>query len=145
MIEMLQIKSACNKVLRETFPDMKIYGSDSSEGLERPCFYTEIVPYSLNYESVNLVYQRCGFKISILEKTPDEAFQLKTFAKIRKAFGMKLSVENRLLQITDMDFATTGSGNDVFQVTAAIEWYDSVAEDDNRPLMEKLNITQDLR
>lgn len=145
MIELIQIKSACNKVLRETFPEMKIYGNDSSEGLERPCFYTEIVPYTLNYETVNLVLQRCGFKISVFERKTDEAFQLSVFAKIRKAFGMKLPVEGRKLQISDVDFDSTGADNDVMQVTLTIEWYDSIAEAETRPLMENVTVREELR
>ena len=145
MIEMIQIKSACNRVLRNSFPKMKIYGNDSSEGLERPCFYTEIVPYTLTYETVNMVHQRCGFKISIFEKKADETFQLKTLAKIREAFGMKLHIEDRQLQITDLDFETTGKNNDIFQITLTIEWFDSITKAVTQPLMENVAITENIR
>ncbi len=145
MIEMIQIKNACNSILRDTFPDMKIYGTDSTEGLKRPCFYTEIVPYTLTYETINRVHQSCGFKISLLEKTTDEAFQLKALAAIRKAFGLKLPVEDRKLTISDVDFETTGKNNDVFQITITLDWYDSIAEADTHPLMEHIAIKEQIK
>lgn len=145
MIEMIQIKNACNGILRNAFPSMKIYGTDSTEGLERPCFYTEIVPYTLTYETINRVHQSCGFKISILEKKTDEAFQLTALATIRKAFGLKLPVEDRKITITDVDFETTGKNNDVFQITITFEWYDSIAEADTHPIMERVLIDEELK
>jgi len=78
MIELLEVKKSCNKALREAFPKLKIYGTDVREGMDLPSFYTEIIPYTLNYESINLVRQKCGYKITLLEKTPNEEFQKET-------------------------------------------------------------------
>lgn len=136
MIELIEIKKACNAILRGLYPDMKIYGSDTAEGLVRPCFYTEIVPYVLNYESINRVRQSCGFKISYLEEETDEAAALKLFAAIRRAFGLKLHIEDRYITISDTGFELTGSHNDVFQITITFEWYDSITEADDTPLMK---------
>lgn len=75
MIELLEVKKSCNKALRDAFPKLKIYGTDVREGMDLPSFYTEIVPYTLDYESINLVRQKCGYKITLLEK-----LQMKNFS-----------------------------------------------------------------
>lgn len=135
MIELIEVKKACNTILRDLYPGMKIYGSDTAEALERPCFYTEIIPYVLNYESINRVRQSCGFKISYLENETNEESCLKLFAKVRQAFGLKLPVNDRRITISDIGFELTGSHNDVFQITITFEWYDSITEAEDIPVM----------
>ena len=139
MIEPLEVKAACNGILSNTFPDMKIYGMDTTGALDRPSFYTEIVPYILRYETVNLVQQRVGFKISLMEEITDEVFELTVFARIRKAFGLKVPVGSRLLTVSDVEFEYTGVKNDVFQITVVLEWTDSITEQESLDLMEILH------
>lgn len=150
MIEALTIKAACNGILRTTFPNMKVYGPDTTGALERPSFYTEIIPYVLEYQTINLVRQRIGFKISLMEEVTNEEFELEVLSKIRKAFGLKLAVTvedpeddtktiTRQLTISNLEFEYTGVKNDVFQITIAIEWIDSIAVPDDHDLMEILH------
>lgn len=136
MIELIELKAACNGVLRNLYPDMKIYGPDTTGALERPSFYTEIVPYVTDYLTKNTVKQSCGFKISLMEETTDEIFELTRLAAIRKAFGLKLGVANRKLTISSVEGEYTGSKNDVFQITIKIDWYDTIAEADTHDLMK---------
>lgn len=142
MIELIEIKSACNGVLREAFPDLKIYGPDTVEGLKRPSFYTEIVPYTLNYETVNRVKQSCGFKITLLEETPNETFELKTYASIRKAFGLKLHIGERFITVSDIDFDYAGKENNIMQMTLTLSWYDTITEAVDLPLIETVEINE---
>ncbi len=142
MIELIEIKSACNGVLRAAFPEMKIYGPDTAEGLKRPSFYTEIVPYTLNYETINRVKQSCGFKITLLEQTPNEEFELKTYASIRKAFGLKLRIGDRFITISDMDFDYAGKENNIMQMTLTFSWYDSITETVDVPLIKDVEINE---
>ena len=142
MIELIEIKSACNSVLRKAFPDMKIYGSDTTEGMKRPSFYTEIVPYTLNYETINRVKQSCGFKISLLEKTANEEFELKTFAALRAAFGLKLHIGDRYITVSDVDFDYAGTKNDIMQMTFTFEWFDDISVPVELPLIEEVEINE---
>lgn len=139
MIEALTIKAACNGILSKAFPELPIYGPDTTGALARPSFYTEIVPYVLQYETVNLVQQRVGFKISLMEEVTDEVFELTVLAGIRRAFGLKLAVEDRKLTVSGIEFEYTGSKNDVFQITVTIEWTDSIATEESADLMETIH------
>lgn len=128
MIELLEVKKSCNRVLKDAFQELKIYGVEVREGLKQPCFYTEIVPYSLVYESINLVKQKCGFKITLLEKTPNEEFQLSVFEKIRKVFHLKVRIKEKLVTVDSVEFDYIGAENNIFQITVRFQWFDSIAE-----------------
>ena len=128
MIELLEVKKSCNAALKEAFPDFKIYGTDVREGMKLPSFYTEIVPYTLNYESINLVRQKCGFKITLLEKTPNEEFQISVFEKIRKVFHLKVRIKEKLVTVDSVEFDYIGAENNIFQITVRFQWFDSIAE-----------------
>ena len=128
MIELLEVKKSCNAALKEAFPDFTIYGTDVREGMKLPSFYTEIVPYTLNYESINLVRQKCGFKITLLEKTPNEELQLSVFEKIRKVFHLKVRIKEKLVTVDSVEFDYIGAENNIFQITVRFQWFDSIAE-----------------
>ena len=99
MIEAIEVKAACNGILRTLYPNMKIYGPDTTGALERPSFYTELIPYLLEYQTVNLVKQRIGFKISLMEEVTNEEFELSALANIRQGFGLKLKIGKRRLTV----------------------------------------------
>ena len=51
MIKLAELKRACNEVISKTYPDIKIYGNDTTDGYKRPAFFTEIVPHVFAHES----------------------------------------------------------------------------------------------
>jgi hypothetical protein len=140
MIEAIEVKAACNGILRTLYPNMKIYGPDTTGALERPSFYTELIPYLLEYQTVNLVKQRIGFKISLMEEVTNEEFELSALANIRQGFGLKLKIGKRRLTVSDVEFEYTGAKNDVFQITVTIEWYDTITETKDYDLMQDVDV-----
>lgn len=138
MIELLEVKKSCNAALKEAFPDYKIYGTDVREGLKLPSFYTEIVPYTLIYESLNLVRQTCGYKITLLEKTPNEELELSVFEKIRKAFHLKVMIKDKLVNVDSVEFDYIGAENNIFQITVHFQWFDSIAVEKKEETVKEL-------
>nr|DAY31661.1 MAG TPA: tail completion protein [Caudoviricetes sp.] len=138
MIELLDVKKSCNAALKVAFPDFKIYGTDVREGLKLPSFYTEIVPYTLNYESLNLVRQTCGYKITLLEKTPNEELELSVFEKIRKAFHLKVRIKDKLVTVESVEFDYIGAENNIFQITVHFQWFDSIAVEKKEETVKEL-------
>lgn len=140
MIEAIEVKAACNGILRTLYPNMKIYGPDTTGALDRPSFYTELIPYLLEYQTVNLVKQRIGFKISLMEEVTNEEFELSALANIRSAFGLKLRIGKRRLTVFGVESEYTGAKNDVFQITVTIEWYDTITETKDYDLMQDVDV-----
>ena len=138
MIELLEVKKSCNAALKEAFPDYKIYGTDVREGLKLPSFYTEIVPYTLIYESLNLVRQTCGYKITLLEKTPNEELELSVFEKIRKAFHLKVRIKDKLVNVDSVESDYIGAENNIFQITVHFAWFDSIAVEKKEETVKEL-------
>lgn len=138
MIELLEVKKSCNAALKEAFPDFKIYGTDVREGMKLPSFYTEIVPYTLNYESLNLVRQTCGYKITLLEKTPNEELELSVFEKIRKAFHLKVRLKDKLVNVDSVESDYIGAENNIFQITVHFAWFDSIAVEQKEETVKEL-------
>lgn len=138
MIELLEVKKSCNAALKEAFPDFKIYGTDVREGMKLPSFYTEIVPYTLNYESLNLVRQTCGYKITLLEKTPNEELELSVFEKIRKAFHLKVRLKDKLVNVDSVESDYIGAENNIFQITVHFAWFDSIAVEKKEEIVKEL-------
>lgn len=138
MIELLEVKKSCNAALKAAFPDFKIYGTDVREGLKLPSFYTEIVPYTLNYESLNLIRQTCGYKITLLEKTPNEELELSVFEKIRKAFHLKVRIKDKLVTVESVEFDYIGAENNIFQITVHFQWFDSIAVEKKEETVKEL-------
>ena len=138
MIELLEVKKSCNAALKGAFPDFKIYGTDVREGMKLPSFYTEIVPYTLNYESLNLVRQTCGYKITLLEKTPNEELELSVFEKIRKAFHLKVRLKDKLVNVDSVESDYIGAENNIFQITVHFAWFDSIAVEQKEETVKEL-------
>jgi len=145
MISITELKKSCNAVLKRLYPGMKIYGADSTNGLVRPSFYTEIVPYSTNRETRNYAKQSAGYKVTMLEQVPDEETQLALFDWMREAFGMKLAVGSRKINVTGIEFDYTGKNNDVFQVTVRFEWYDNTRTADTHDLMQEVTMNTEMK
>jgi len=96
------------------------------------------VPYTLNYESLNLVRQTCGYKITLLEKTPNEELELSVFEKIRKAFHLKVRIKDKLVSVDSVEFDYIGAENNIFQITVHFAWFDSIAVEKKEETVKEL-------
>ena len=142
MIELIDLMTACNEVLKKAYPDIPVYGIDTTEGFKKPCFVTEIVPFGLVYESRNFAKNSASFKATYLQAVSDASDQLRKAAEIRKAFGMKLSVKNRKLNVGQVSHDYAGEYNDWLQISVDFEWYENTRQPETEPYMEHLELVQ---
>ena len=56
MIKITELKRACNEVISQTFPNIKVYGNDTVDGYTRPAFFTEIIPHGYSHESKSFAF-----------------------------------------------------------------------------------------
>ncbi len=144
MTELSDLKRACNGILKQLYPDMGIYGTDTPEAQKRPCFFTEIVPYGFRYETRNFARMSAAYKITYLEKTCSEEDQLGKLSEIRQAFGMTVAVGSRKLRVTEFDHEYAGSHNDILQVSITFDWYENTRKPESGDLIREVTIREEL-
>lgn len=119
MITPIQVKSACNTLLADTFKTLHgPYGTDTKDGYKRPSFFTEIL-LSTPLTILSPTQARIGytFQATLLEETHDEAFCLGLFADIVEAFGMVVQAGSQKMVVTEISYRFIGADADILQVT----------------------------
>lgn len=140
MISMVEFKKACNGILSQTYPELTIYGKETTDGYQRPSFFTELLSHGGKHESKTFARNGATFKVTLLEKTPDEALTLEVADKIREAFGMSLKVGNRTLLIGDITFDYVGEYNNILQVSVDFDWYESKPRKETEEIMAEVDL-----
>lgn len=144
-MELSDLKRACNGILGKLYPDIGIYGTDTQETQKRPCFFTEIVPYGLRYETRNFARISAAYKITYLERVPSEEEQLRRLCGIREAFGMVVTVGSRKLRVTEFSHEYTGEYNNILQVSVAFDWYENTRKPESGDRMQDVTVHEELR
>lgn len=125
MITLVDIKKSINNVLKNNFPDVKIYSSDTKEGFNRPAFFTQIVPLTSDYETVNYTSNRLMVAIQYFSESGTELENLKMDEDLRKAFGMTLKVNQRSFLLRNIRSEIV---DEVLQLRFDISYFDGIAK-----------------
>lgn len=140
MITMKEFKKTCNGKLQTAFPDIKVYGNDTVDGCVRPFFYTEVIPHPHNYNTKNYLEFGATFKVTLFERTHDEAYCLEIFDKVRNAFGMNLRIGSRCLITGDLSFEFIGEHSNMLQITMEYDWLEQVERSNMEEIMETIEM-----
>nr|DAV32503.1 MAG TPA: tail completion protein [Caudoviricetes sp.] len=143
MIKFTDLKRACNAVVSTTFPDVKVYGNDTTDGYTRPAFFTELIPHPFAHETKNYASGGATYKATLLEKTHDEVFCLSIYDGIREAFGMTLPVGDRKLLVGDISFEFIGEHLDILQISVEFDWYEQKKRIEREPLADTLIVAME--
>lgn len=141
MITMTELKQACNGVIEEAFPQIKIYGNDTMDGYARPAFFTEIIPHGFSHDTKNYSANGATFKATLLEQTHDEALCLNVYDKIQDYFGMTLPVGARKLLVGEISFDFIGEYRNILQISVEFDWYEQKAHVETEPLAEAVGVS----
>lgn len=138
MITLVDIKKSINNVLKNNFPDVKIYSSDTKEGFNRPAFFTQIVPLTSDYETVNYTSNRLMVAIQYFSESGTELENLKMDEDLRKAFGMTLKVSQRSFLLRNIRSEIV---DEVLQFKFDLNFFDGVEiTKEEYEIMKQLNI-----
>lgn len=110
------VKAACNRILSETFPDIRIYGNTTFDGYERPSFFTEISP--VGYRPTGLCQKQVSyaFTATYFEKLHDEQQCLEIFEKIQEAAGAWIRAGERKIPVAGISMDWVGNTMDKMQI-----------------------------
>lgn len=140
MITMKDFKIACNALIRTAFPDIKVYGNDTTDGYDRPSFYTEIVPHGFSRESKNYVQSGATFKATLFEQSHDECYCLEVYDRLREAFGMYIRVQGRKLLIGDISYDFIGEYDNMLQISVECDWLEQMERKEPEEIIETVDM-----
>lgn len=133
-----EIKKAVNAALKKAYPDYKIYGTDTIEGYERPCFFT-YVNLTFSESTKNMTHKNVEVTIDYIQRSPDESDGMDFFEKMERLFSLKLDTGNRKLSTDNQQSNFVGDNSDIPSFSFDVEFWDEIQkETDNMPLMGEL-------
>ena len=141
IIPVKTVKAAMLDVLKKTFGnDYKYYGAEVKEGYKKPSFFTQITPVQLEPYTKNVAKSGYLFVITYFQTAVNEADMLDKVCQIREAFGNKVAIGNRQVNVTDYDFEFVGEHADILQVSITIDFFEDVAKKQEGPLMREFRM-----
>ena len=133
-----EIKKAVNVALKKAYPDCKIYGADTIEGYERPCFFT-YVKLTFSESTKNMAHKNVEVTIDYIQRSPDESDGMDFFTKMERLFCLKLDAGERKLSTSNQQSDFVGDNANIPSFSFDVEFWDAIEkETDNTPLMGEL-------
>lgn len=133
----VEIKAAISAALNDLFPGIPVYGNDTVEGYNRPCFFLDVIPET-DISGVNFQHKYCTVEITKVQRTADEADALDFFNAIERAFYLKLAVGDRKINTSRFAPAWIGDFGNVPTITFELEWFEAVEKRITQPLIEEV-------
>lgn len=132
------IKAAVNALL-ENATNLKIYGNDVVQGYEYPCLFVDMhvktITKSKNYNENTGI-----FIITYMQEQPDELDALRTYDVIKDAFGTKLQVGNRYIEIEDIEYSYVGRDENIMQIEIDFAYSDRLEKKEHKPVIESVKV-----
>lgn len=136
MANLVDIKKSINNVLKTNFSNLKIYAGEIVEGFKRPCFFTQVLPVSTEYDTTNFTSNKTMIVINYFSKDKTDLENIKMYDDLKKAFGMTLKVNNRSFLLHDIR-ADIADG--VLQFKFDLDYFADIEKIDKHKIMQELN------
>ena len=121
------------KRLNTTHPIIPIYGDEVTEGYKLPCFFTTLLPIESETQTKTYISTNLLIVISYFSDCKDSPKCLEVMSKLKQAFGICLSVEDRHFIIQDSMIEKVEK--DVYQFSFHITYHELIDfEPDNEPI-----------
>lgn len=142
MIQMQEVKKEMIQVIKNLYPKgYRFYGAEVTEGYEKPSFFTQILPEKMENETKNLRSNTLMFVVTYFQKAVDEADMLEKAREIRNAFGLKVKVDDRYINVIDFDYDFVGSDDNILQMRITVSFYEQIPREKKQyPAMGKVKV-----
>lgn len=124
MITVIDLKKAMIQLLKKKY-SYPVYSNDVIEGYERPSFFVQLKPVNISDISVNRSYNKYQIYIIYFQKVKDEVENLKKIDELKELIGMKVTVNQQLLQTSEFEFEWVGEREDILQVSFLVEYFET--------------------
>lgn len=145
MITVVELKKALIDVIKNKYgKSYKYYGNEVTEGYDKPSFFTQIVPVQNENVTTNFSERKYSFVITYFQKEIDEEDALTKFSELVEAFGLKVKVNNRYVNVSDFDYEFIGEKNNILQMSLNVSYMDGIKKENTHQIMNKLSVNQRL-
>ena len=124
MIAYQDILKAVIQVLQSIHPTTPIYGDEVIEGYKLPCFFTTLLPIESETQTKNYISTNILIVISYFSDCKDSLKCLEVMSKLKRAFGICLSVDDRHFTIQDSMIEKVEK--DVYQFSFHITYHELI-------------------
>ncbi len=124
-MKLADIRKAINTVMRDNFPDHKLYAPDEDEGFTRPCFFIELLPITRDNEGGGIYSRRVSVVISYFSKNKTDLENIKMQDELEEIFAQALKINDRVITIDNTSGYVTDS---VLHFSFNIDYLDSIDE-----------------
>lgn len=139
LIPIHEIKKEMIQVIRNLYPKgYRFYGAEITEGYEKPSFFTQILPVTMETETKNIRNNVMMLVITYFQRETNEADFLKKAHEIRAAFGLKVKVGDRHFNVTDFDYDFIGNDDDILQIRVTVSFKERIERIEEHPITGRM-------
>ena len=138
MVLYQDIAKAVTMVIKETFPDVPIYGDEVREGYKTPSFFIGIMPVSSINHTKSIKEEQLLITVSYFSNTRESLKNYRVMQELKVAFGQVLSVDNRRFTIQETNTEKVGEDGDIYQFTFNINYYELASSESDGVLARKI-------
>lgn len=139
MVSLKELKKGLLDVLKGLYPDgYRFYGIEVTEGYEKPSFFTQLVPVLVEPQTQRITDNIFLFAITYFQKKPDESDALEKINKIREAYGIKVRIWDRYVNVDSFSYEFVGNERNIPQIQITVSFKDQIAWEEEREVMENV-------
>lgn len=138
MVLYQDIAKAVTMVIKDTFPDVPIYGDEVREGYKKPSFFIGIMPVSSINHTKSIKEEHLLITVSYFSNTTESLKNYKVMQELKVAFGQVLSVDNRRFTIQETNTEKVGEDGDIYQFTFDINYYELASSESDSVLVKEI-------
>lgn len=139
IVKSVDVKKAINELLHNTFPNIRIYGKEVTQGHIRPCFFTEFYENSSQKNKTYIEHSVTCY-ITYLQGNADELEALQIWDELKEKIQGKLKVKDRYLNVTDTEYQWIGKDSNILQIEIDIEYTDSITIKETHEKMKTMKL-----
>lgn len=145
MISIVDLKNALVNVIENKYgKSYKYYGNEVTKGYVKPSFFTQLLPVNLDNVTTNFSERKFSFIITYFQKDVDEEDALTKVSELMEAFGLKVKVNDRYVNVSDFEYDFVGEKSNILQMSLNVSFMDEIKKEETHQLMKELGVNQRL-
>lgn len=116
----------------------KYYSMDVIEGIERPCFFTQLKPVDTDPQNYNSRNNLLTFYINYLQTEIDEIDLLEKIDQLRNLFGLAVKIGDRAVKVNSFEWDFIGTNRNIAEISVDIQWMDKFERAETEQIIESV-------